>query len=103
MSLEAVLVPISAAAAVVVAMVFVYDAKRALWPRIPGEQPWRQARVMGTATAVAAMAVLHRSAGPLWARRAAFAVLVVALLIVLRCSIPLKRLVASRLIQPRDS
>lgn len=103
MTFESALVPISAAASAVVAIVFVYDAKRALWPRIPGEQPWRQARLMGTATAVVAMAVLHRSAGPLWVRRTAFAVFVIALLIVLRCSIPLKRLVASRLLRPRDS
>jgi protein-S-isoprenylcysteine O-methyltransferase Ste14 len=103
MSLESALMPISAAAWAVVAMLFVYDAKRALWPRIPGEQPWRQARVMGTATAVTAMVVLYRSLGPLWARRTALAVLVIALLVVLRCSIPLKRLVASRLAQPRDS
>ena len=102
MSLESALVPISAAASAVIAIVFVYDAKRALRPRIPGEQPWRQARVMATSTAVVAMAVLHCSAGPAWVRRAGFAVLVIALLVVLRCSIPLKRLVASRLIRPRD-
>ena len=97
------LAPASTIASAVVAVLFLYDAKRALWPRIPGEQPWRRARLVGTTAAVLAMAVLHRAGGSVWLGRLALATLVVGLVVVLRCSIALRRMVAVRLLQPRDS
>jgi hypothetical protein len=82
-----------------IAVVLVYDMNRALWPRIAGEQRWRRGRVAATTTALIAVAVLQRSAGALWLRRLAVMVMVLAVAGVLRCSIPLKRLVANRLLQ----
>ena len=87
---------------VLVAVIYVYDAKRALWPLIPGEQAWRRGRVAGTTTALIAMAVLQRSAGPLWAKRASLLALLLALAVVLRCSILLKGMVASALLYRRE-
>jgi hypothetical protein len=85
-----------------IAVVLVYDMKRALWPRIVGEQPWRRGRVAATTTALIAIAILQQVAGSLWPRRLAVVALVLALGAVLRCSIPLKRLVAQRLLQRRE-
>jgi len=81
-----------------IAIIYLYDAKRALWPMLPGEQGWRRGRVAGTTTALIAMSVLHRSAGPLWARRIAVVALLLSLAVVLGYSIRLKRLVASALL-----
>ena len=86
-----------------VAALFVYDAKRALRPRIPGEQPWRRRRVAGTALSVLAIAVVQRSAEVPWRWWTALAGLTLALAFVLRCSVPLSRFVAARLLQPKDS
>jgi hypothetical protein len=85
-----------------VAVVLVYDAKRALWPRIAGEQPWRRARVAGTTAALIALSILQRAAGPQWVKRAAIVGLVVALGLVLRCSVPLKRMVAAAVRKRRE-
>lgn len=101
--LKPLLLPALAIASAVVAVLFLYDAKRALWPRIPGEQPWRRARLVGTTGTVLAVAVLHRAGGSVWLGRIALAALVLGLVVVLRCSIPLRRIVAVRLLQPRDS
>jgi hypothetical protein len=86
----------------VAAVVFIYDAKRALWPVIPGEQGWRRARVAATTTAFIASFALLRTAGPLWIKRAAVLALLLSLAVVLRCSIPLKRLVARKLLYRRE-
>jgi hypothetical protein len=85
-----------------VAVIYVYDAKRALWPVIPGEQGWRRGRVAGTTTALIAMSVLHRTAGPLWAKRIALVALLLSLAVVLRYSILLKRMVANALLYRRE-
>jgi hypothetical protein len=86
-----------------VAVIYLYDAKRALWPMIPGEHAWRRGRVAGTTTALIAMSILQRGAGPLWAKRIALLVLLLSLAVVLRYSILLKRLVASTLLYRRES
>jgi hypothetical protein len=87
---------------VLVAVIYVYDAKRALWPLIPGEQRWRRGRVAGTTAALIAISVLQRNAGSLWANRAALVALLLGLGVVLRCSIPLKSLVARTLLHRRE-
>ena len=86
-----------------VGVIYVYDAKRALWPMIPGEQAWRRGRVAGTTTALIAMSILQRGAGPLWAKRIALLALLLSLAVVLRSSILLKRLVVSALLHRRES
>jgi hypothetical protein len=91
-----------AACLALVAVIFIYDAKRALWPVIPREQGWRRGRVTSTTTALIAVSVLHRSAGPLWARRIALVALLLSLAVVLRYSILLKRLVANSLLYRRE-
>ena len=88
---------------VVVAVVLIYDAKRALWPRLPGEQPWRRGRVVGTTTAIIALSVLQRTMGPLWLRRMALLTLLLALGAVLSCSVPLKRIVAAALTESQGT
>jgi hypothetical protein len=95
--LQSVLVTISCG---VVAAVLVYDVNRAIVPRISGEQRWRRWRSAATVTALAAMAFLHRGVGPLWLKRTGVAAFVLACAVVLRCSIPLKRLV-ERSVQSR--
>ena len=49
-----------------------------------------------------AIAVLERAVGPLWLKRTALLVLLFALGAVLRCSVPLKRLVAAAVRQRRE-
>lgn len=95
--LQSVLVAISS---VVVAAVLVYDVNRAIVPRILGEQGWRRWRAAGTLTALAAASFLHRGVGPLWLKRTGITAVVLACAVVLRCSIPLKRLV-ERSVQSR--
>jgi hypothetical protein len=85
-----------------VAVIYAYDAKRALWPMIPGEQAWRRGRVAGTTAALIAMSVLQRGAGPLWARRIALLALLLSLAVILRYSVLLKALVASALLYRRE-
>ena len=85
-----------------VAVIYVYDAKRALWPMIPGEQAWRRSRVAGTTTALIAMSVLQHGPGPLWARRIALLALLLSLAVILRYSVLLKGLVASALLYRRE-
>ncbi len=85
-----------------VAVIYVYDAKRALWPLIPDEQRWRRGRVAGTTTALIALFVLQRTTGPLWVKRVAVLALLLALAAVLRCSIPLRNMVAQTLFYRRE-
>lgn len=85
-----------------VAVIYLYDAKRALWPMLPGEQAWRRGRVAGTTTVLSAMWILQRGAGPLWARAIAVLALLLSLAMVLRYSILLKGLVASALLYRRE-
>jgi hypothetical protein len=94
---------LSAACYGLVAIVLVYDAKRAIWPRIPGEQPWRRARVAGTTTALFALSILQRAAGPLWFKRVAIVAFVVAVGVVVRCSIPLRQMVAASVRRRREA
>ena len=77
----------------VTAAVLVYDLNRAIVPRIRGEEPWRRWRALSTVTAIAAVAFLQRGFGPLWVKRLAMGLFLVACAVVLRCSVPLKRLV----------
>jgi protein-S-isoprenylcysteine O-methyltransferase Ste14 len=79
------------------ALVLGYDTKRAMWPRIEGERPWRQRRAMATSMAVVAFSVLHQASGPAWVRPVALLAFAVACAAVLWCSVPLKRLVAQAL------
>jgi len=88
--LQSVVVVISGG---ITAAVLVYDVNRAIVPRIFGEQRWRRWRAIATVTAVAAVAFLHRGVGPLWLKRIVMAGFVLSFLVILRCSIPLKRLV----------
>lgn len=81
----------------VTAAVFVYDVKRAVTPRIVGEQRWRYRRAIATVGAVAAAALLHGGVSPLWLQRLEMAAFVLACVVVLGCSIPLKRLVEKSL------
>ena len=50
----------------VAAFLLLYDTHRALRPRIAGEQPWRESRVLGMATLVLGTLVLQRLDGPAW-------------------------------------
>ena len=63
----------------VAAFLLVYDTHRALRPRIAGEQPWRESRVLGIATLVLGTLVLQRLDGPGWMNGAIGAVLALAL------------------------
>jgi hypothetical protein len=85
-----------------VAVIYLYDAKRALWPMLPGEQAGRRGRVAGTTMALIAMCILQRGAGPLWARPIAVLALLLSLAVVLRYSILLKGLVAGALLYRRE-
>jgi hypothetical protein len=79
------------------AFVLGYDTKRAVWPRIAGERPWRQRRAMATTAAVVAFSVLYRVRGPVCVKPVALLAFAVACAVVLWCSVPLKRLVAKAL------
>jgi protein-S-isoprenylcysteine O-methyltransferase Ste14 len=87
----------------VAAFLLVYDTRRALQPRIAGEQPWRESRVLGMATLVLGTLVLERLEGPAWMNGAITVVLGLALVSLLWSSVTLRRLVADFLRQgPHD-
>lgn len=97
--LQSVVVVISGG---VTAAVLVYDVNRAIVPRLFGEQRWRRWRAVATVTAVAAVALLHRGVGPLGLKRMVMAAFVLSCVVILRCSIPLKRLVERSLRSRRE-
>ena len=79
----------------VAAFLLLYDTHRALRPRIAGEQPWRESRVLGTL-------VLQRLDGPSWMNGAIWAVLALSLVPLLWSSVTLRRLVTDFLRQHSD-
>ena len=78
----------------IAALLLVYDTHRALRPRIAGEQPWRESRVLGIATLVLGTLVLQRFHGPTWMSSVIGVVLVLAMIPLLWSSLSLGRLVA---------
>jgi protein-S-isoprenylcysteine O-methyltransferase Ste14 len=86
----------------VAALLLVYDTRRALRPRIAGEQPWRESRVLGIATLVLGTLVLQRLEGPAWMNGAITVVLGLALVPLLWSSVTLRRLVVEVLRQDPD-
>jgi protein-S-isoprenylcysteine O-methyltransferase Ste14 len=87
----------------VAAFLLVYDTRRALRPRIAGEQPWRESRVLGIATLVLGTLVLERLEGPAWMNGAISVVLGLALVSLLWSSVTLRRLVEEVLRQHPDA
>ena len=63
----------------VAAFLLVYDTHRALRPRIAGEGPWRESRVLGMGTVVLGTFVLQGHEGPDWMSGAIGVVLALAL------------------------
>jgi hypothetical protein len=83
----------------IAALVLVYDARRALQPRIPGERPWREARLLGLITLVLGVLVLQRFHGSGWIDGAIQLVLALALVPLVWSSVSLTRLVSGVLRQ----
>jgi hypothetical protein len=81
----------------VAALILVYDTHRALRPRIAGERPWRESRVLGIATLVLGTLALQTFRGPAWLTGAIVAVLVLSLVPLLWSWVSLTRLVAGAL------
>lgn len=77
----------------VAAAVLVYDVDRSFRPRLTGERVWRRGRAVAGIIAGAAAAFLHWAVATIAIKRIVFGIFVIACLVVLRCSIPLKRLV----------
>ena len=86
----------------VAALLLVYDTHRALRPRIAGERPWRESRVLGIATLVIGTLSLQTFHGPAWLTGAIVMVLVLALIPLLWSWVSLTRLVAEVLRQDPD-
>jgi hypothetical protein len=83
----------------IAALLLLYDARRALQPRIAGERPWREARAIGLITLVLGALVLQRFHGSGWIDGAIQLVLVLALVPLLWSSVSLTRLVSGVLRQ----
>ena len=83
----------------IAALLLVYDVRRALQPRIAGERPWREARVIGLITLVLGALVLQRFHGSGWIDGAIQLVLVLTLVPLLWSSVSLTRLVSGVLRQ----
>jgi hypothetical protein len=86
----------------VAAALLVYDTHRALRPRIAGEGPWRESRVLGIATMIVGSFVLQVYEGPAWMTGAIGVILALALVPLLWSSVTLRRLVAEVLRQDPD-
>jgi hypothetical protein len=86
----------------VAAFLLVYDVHRALRPRIAGEGPWRESRVLGIATLVLGTLALQAFDGPAWMGWAIVAVLVLSLIPLLWSWVSLTRLVAEVLHRDSD-
>lgn len=78
----------------VAAFLLLYDTRRALRPRIAGEQPWRESRALGIATLVLGTLVLQRLSGPAWMNGAVGVLLALSLVPLLWSSVSLRWLVA---------
>jgi hypothetical protein len=76
------------------ALLLFYDTRRALQPRIAGEQPWRETRVIGLVTLVVGALLLQRFHGAGWVGGAIQTVLALALVPLLWSSVSLTRLVS---------
>ena len=85
----------------VAALLLVYDARRAIRPRIAGEGPWRESRLLGMATLVLGAFLLQALEVPGWMSRAVGVLLTLALVPLLWSSVTLRRLVADVLRQDR--
>jgi hypothetical protein len=83
-------------------LLLVYDARRALQPRIAGERPWRETRAIGLITLILGMLLLQHLHGPAWLGAATEAILLLALGPLLWSSVSLTRLVAGVLREPVD-
>ncbi len=77
----------------VAAAVLVYDVDRSFRPRITGERVWRRGRAAASIVAGASASFLHWATTTIAVKRLVLGLFFVACVIVLRCSIPLKRLV----------
>jgi hypothetical protein len=86
MDLESVLL---AMACIATAVILVKDARRALRPRLAGEQPWRRRRVAAITAIVLAVSFWDRAGDPSWVSPLAMAGLIVGAFGLLRCSIAL--------------
>ena len=86
----------------VAAFLLLYDTHRALRPRIAGEQPWRESRVLGMVTLVLGTLVLQRLDGPSWMNGAIGTVLALSLVPLLWSSVTLRRLMTDFLRQDPD-
>jgi hypothetical protein len=79
----------------IAALLLVYDTRRALQPRIAGERPWRETRVIGLVTVVVGALALQRFNGTTgWVNGAIQTLLVLALVPLLWSSVSLTRLVS---------
>jgi hypothetical protein len=86
----------------VAAFLLLYDTHRALRPRIAGEQPWREARVLGIATLVLGTLVLQRLGGSAWINGPVGVLLALSLVPLFLSSVSLRRLVADFLRRDTD-
>ena len=86
----------------IAALLLVYDTRRALQPRIAGEQPWRATRVIGLVTVVVGALALQRFHGMGWVDVAMQTVVALALVPLLWSSVSLTRLVSGVLRQRLD-
>jgi hypothetical protein len=83
----------------IAALFLVYDTRRALQPRIAGEQSLRETRVIGLVTVVLGSLILQRFGGSGWVEDAIETVLALAVGPLLWSSVSLTRLVAGVLRQ----
>lgn len=84
------------------AALLVYDAWRALQPRITGERHWRETRALGLLTLLFGAFVLQRLGGSPWLDGLTELILVLALGPLLLSSVWLRRLVAEAVREPLD-
>ena len=84
------------------AALLVYDAWRAVQPRITGERHWRETRVLGRLTLLFGALVLQRLGGSAWLDGLTEVILVLALGPLVLSSVWLRRLVADALREPLD-
>jgi hypothetical protein len=78
----------------IAALLLIYDMRRVLRPRIAGEQPWRETRILGLAILILGAFVLDRGQGSRFAF-AIEAVLVLAVALLVLSWVSLTRLVAT--------
>lgn len=76
-------------------LLLVYDTRRALRPRIAGERPWRETRVIGLAILILGALLLQGFHRPAWLDGVIETVLTFAVVLLLWSSVSLTRLVAA--------